>query len=470
MVQGYFPYKQIFLIVPLGYLWFLAPIFLFGGGGTFPFFASRVLSFCVFIALAITMTSLFWQMRKSFLAPVVALFLIFLPLPSDKFIEVRPDTLAVLFAMLGVVFHIQWMDRYDEKRKRSSFFLAGLMYGTSLVVMQKTLPQVALASLFAVGFTVAHHWRKPQFFKASICSLVPFVIGLFFVSLIFLAAALGYADLSTIWYHLIQLPQEGNKMAQYFAMNPGQFFNPIDVYYGQFGWHLGYFLNLVLWFIGIGMGIIRLVTPYIPHGKKGVWQELFLASMFLMNIVLFVFFIPLKHTQYLIPIAGFVAWYMTDTLYLLWNKLKETYTGQFVFCAVFILFLAAIYRGNALVHNSKMWWSNEITYRQLSQTLSVIPATEYVFDLEGLTLYYPYPYYVCCLPFGQGAQFYTRKLPPLSRALEETQTKFIYQGTSKRVTTLLPEDQEYIKLHFTITSDELWYIRNEAAGQYKNKL
>ena len=78
-----------------------------------------------------------------------------------------------------------------------------------------------------------------------------------------------------------------------------------------------------------------------------------------------------------------------------------------------------------------------------------IPQTEYILDLDGRTLYYPNPYYVCCLPFGQHEPFLSRPLPSLVDALERTKTGYVYEGELKRIQTLSPVNQAYIYRNYT---------------------
>src|SRR5260221_3106065 len=138
LVQGKRPYIDFLLFFPLGFHWFLAPLFWLGSG-TFPILAGRVAMFVVFVGMCAVSGLLFWYMRKnSFLAVTAALLLAFLPMPLDKYIKIRPDNLATLLLLLGMLIQIVSM-----RTKRVVLnFVAGIIYGVSIVVLTKTIPYV----------------------------------------------------------------------------------------------------------------------------------------------------------------------------------------------------------------------------------------------------------------------------------------------------------------------------------------
>ena len=103
------------------------------------------------------------------------------------------------------------------------------------------------------------------------------------------------------------------------------------------------------------------------------------------------------------------------------------------------------------VHSPKFNWTNDSTYQKITRILATIPKNEYVFDLEGRTIYYPYPYYVCCLPIGQFDSLLLKSRPPIREALRTTKTKYIYQAEIPRIRALPPEDLAFIRENYTET-------------------
>lgn len=407
---GQTPYIDFFFYIPPGFLWFLAPLFWIGNG-LWPVMAARMLAFGVFAALCAAVGILFWQLRgrkEAWVAFLPGIILAFLPLPLDKFLEIRPDTLAMLFIVLGIILQLNF--------KAKLWFYAGLCYGLSVLVLPKGLPIVALAIFFAprmlAGFAVP--------------------IGLFGVWL------LTIGQWETVVYSLTRLPFETAKIAKVFVMQPDLFFYPNTVFYGTAGWSRELIVNHALWIIGLGVGIWRLLTR----------KDLLISGTFIIAIVSFMYLYPLRHAQYLIPIAVFVSFYAADAIFLLWEALRKKLIGQTMFFAGFIVLLLFFLDVFLAVNRPKLAWDNRQMLADMQTMWKIIPEDSYVLDLDGRTFYFKDPYYVCCLPFGQFEPYLSRPLPSLPAALETTNTQYIYEGQLERATTLSQKDQAYIRSHF----------------------
>ncbi len=147
--------------------------------------------------------------------------------------------------------------------------------------------------------------------------------------------------------------------------------------------------------------------------------------------------------------APFVAWYIADALNSMWKHVAKTrmsymFAGA-AYSAVILSLSIVFYFTNAL----KFSWTNESALGKMKELYSVIPKGSYVLDLEGRTMYYPYPYYVCCLSFGQFGPSMTYRLPSLIQALKQTKTAYIYQAEINRVGALSQEDRQYIESNYT---------------------
>lgn len=451
LLQGKAPYIDFFSYMPSGFLFFLAPAFSFWRGVE-PVIVARIVSFIVFCLLSFSIIILFWQVRRSLIAVVSGMILAFLPLPFDKFIEIRPDTLSVLSFILGLNAQVFWMANKGKKAIRAAFF-TGLFYALSIIVLPKILPGVFIGGVFAVVWLFKHKYEKDAkrvFIGSIIGFIIPFILyGLWLISL---------GDIQQVLYSHIILPFEVNKIGKIFYMQPDLFFYPNGMYYGIHGVTRGLITNHVLWLTGICTGIYRLFTPYITKREKdGVLIELLIAGGFAIQIILFVSFVPLRHAQYLIPIAVFIAYYCADFVYIMTEKVEKTariltgITKKAIYGLTFFLALSGlIYLLETFisVNKPKLSWTNENDIESMKDLFQTIPKDAYVLDLDGRVLYNPDPYYICCLPFGQHAPFVSHKFPPLRDALEKTRTEYIYQGGVKRISTLLPEDQAYIHEHF----------------------
>lgn len=463
MHQGLMPYRDFLFGGTPGFLWFLSPLFAFFHGAT-PLFVGRILIGIVFTALAVVAGVLFWEMRKSWLAVAVPLFLVFLPLPADKFLEIRPDSLSLLFVLFGMLFLVHVMNR-----KAGAFFVgaAALSFACSIVTLQKTLPIVGISGICFLGWCLTSLRAKTlskqtcwRFFSAALVGSGIVVV----CTILWLFLRVG--DMKIIWYSLVRLPMEISVLGKIWIVEPTQFFYPNDTFYGVYGYHVGFVLNLILWCSTILIGIVRLVTPVVPNGKKGVWQELMISGVFISSIILYKSFFSMKHTQYLMPSAIFVAWYAADGFFIMWDRLKHAHIGRIFYISMWCLVLGMLVKGYWVVNAPKFFWRNDAEIQTVATILRTIPQSEAILDLEGLTMYYPASYYLSALPIGQITPLISLRLSSLSGQLEKTDTKFIYQGTSRRITTLSLEDQAYIAAHFVPVGDGTLLVRTDEVSSY----
>jgi hypothetical protein len=415
---GQRPYVDFFFYIPPGFLWFLAPLFWLGGR-IWPVIIARALSWGVFATLGVAIGVLFYRLRAEkkewWLVLLPGVILSFLPLPFDKLLEIRPDTLAILLVFLGMI----------VQTRSTKLFYAGLWYGLSIIVLPKSVPLVAVAA------AVAYFSSRKQFVQLVSGLAVPLgIVGAWLITL-------GSWD--TVWNSLTRLPFETSKIAQTFVMQPDLFFYPNSTYYGGAGWSRELIVNHMVWIIGLGLGIYRLFTAS---------KERLVSGMFLVSIVSFMYLYPLRHAQYLIPIAAFVSFYAADAVFLVWQRMRKNKTGERMFFVGFIVLLFFLLQVFLSANKPKLAWDNKQMQVDMGKIWDIIPKDAYVLDLDGRTLYFLDPYYVCCLPFGQYEPYLSRPLPSLEEALERTNTQYIYEGQLARVQTLSQEDQTYINAHF----------------------
>ena len=460
---GKLPYRDFLLYVPPGFLYLLAPLFgLFSG--TAVLIAGRVLAWMIFVGICIALGMILVELRGArgpggvrlhfakatwgngenlWLLLLPGLILSFLPMPADKFLEIRPDNLAILLAILGMVIQIKALGQPKENQPRSNrgqglalklWGWAGVLYGVSLLVLPKTLPQIAFAA--TIAFFAKGRWR---FFSGLMTPLVLF--GLW-------AVTSGYFPV--VWYSLTKLPFEVNRIAHVFPMQPDLFFYPNATYYGQAGWSMGLLVNHGIWLFGLMVGVVRLMTPWLGQKKR----ELLVAGSMMAYVVTFMYGYPLRHAQYLIPIAVFVAFYAADGVALVVDRVPKVPTSLTVLtntavtlsiCGV-VWFLVTIFLS---VNRPKVAWTNSEDLATLKRVRATIPSDAYVFDLTGATIFYRDPYYVSAVAYGHGGHESFQQLPSLSEALEQTDTRYVYQGKLERVKTLTFKDQSYITSHFT---------------------
>lgn len=463
LILGKMPYIDFFLFVPPGYILFLAPLFWFWQG-TAVAIAARVLSAGVFSALCVVVGLLFWEMRKSWIAVVAVLIVSVLPMPSDKFLEIRPDTLSMVFALAGMVLQVRWM-----RTNRTAYALwAGILYAASLLVFQKTFPTVGLALAVAMVFRnpvgvireLLAGRKLTRVLRNSSSTGFMFLVGLAIPWIVCCLWAILSGHVGEVFYLVLKAPFEVARSGKLFSPGPVFFFLSNPTYYGGGGYSLGYIGNLALWGIGGSVCLSRLLAAFMNWRKRVALTEFLLAGSMMFQAFFYIAS-PIRFPQYLIPVGVFVAFYVADAISGIWLDASKSKAGMLLFGATFLFLVAGSYRLFWSVHSPKFWWTNQPHLTKMQEIYDTIPTNQYILDLEGRTIYYPDPYYVCCLSFGQFWQFLSRPLPSLTEALERTKTKYIYQAEIDRISLLLPADQAYIREHYYPTRNgELWVSKD----------
>jgi hypothetical protein len=469
MLEGKRPFIDFQTFFPPGFAISLMPALLFGWGTTEPFTAARVMTFLIFLGMCFCSMLLFWSQRKSLWGAVLAgAILAFLPLPFDKYLEVRPDNLATLLVLIAVYSQLKWMmlvSRINPKRGYIIWpFVTGLSYSLSYLVLPKTLPNIGVGVLVMV----VYFWPEGKNIQDRLLKLLGGLrwglTGLIIPIALFILWALTLGNPALVWYSLFTLPVEANKISKYFVMMQDLFFYPNSIYYGVDGWSRGLYVNLAFWIVGSLFGMYRLVTPFLTaKGEKPkAYGEILIALQFWIQIAFFVEYVPLKHPQYLIPIGVFIAWYNADLLVSIWNSIRTVAFLRIFYLMAFIAFGFYITDVFMEVNSPKVNWTNKILMDKSAELYRTIPKNEYVLDLVGEMLYNPDPYYACCIPFGQSMEFMSRPLPDLPAVLEQTNTKYISQVGLERVNTLPWQWQEYINKTFEpYNGDKSLLVRKE---------
>lgn len=456
LLSGSMPFRDFLYFNFPGYLLFLLPAFLGAGQTALPYESARVLSFFVSIGAAASVTVLAWQFRRGWTALTAGLLFLFLPLPSHKVMEIRPDTLSFVFVLLGMALQLGWMDsmlaripHYSQHPKKlfPRVFFSGVLYGLGIFVLSKALVPVAVASMIALVF-VATVLPGPFFKRLSPLYklVIVFSIGLLLFPGLCLVWAAVTGQLPHVLYLLTKFPMEANIIARMFYMPPEFFFYQSDLVYGVWGEHIGYIANHVLWILGIGLAVFRLLTPFAVTTRARFFRELFLPLSFAVQLFSYLYLVPVHHAQYLIPIAMLLVVFCADGIGFVWRIVSRSIPGSLGFVVIWVLLLFNLVKAFDTVYLPKLSWIDTEVVPEFSKIQSSIPTTEPILDLVGLTMFHPYPYYACCIPFGQFAPALSRPLPPLLPALERV--NYIFQGRLGRTSTFSGAEAAYISEHF----------------------
>lgn len=438
---GRIPYKDFLAYIPPAF-YYVVSVFYFFTDTAEILLIGRIFSFAVFCGITLSLIYIFWQVRRNVIAALVAgTLLAFIPIPADKFIEIRPDNLAMLMALVATICHITALSGRGTKRH---WIAAGIFYGLSLFILPKSLPQVMVAGLV----TLLWGWLSSETLRVRMSGVRSFIVGIGLPAGVFcgwlLITMRSPDELMLAWYSLTRLPFEAQRISALFPLQPDLYFYPNDLLYGASGWNRALMVNHVLWFLGLSLGSIRLVTPFVPNGRNGAWSEVLIAGAFFGYIISFFYGYPMRHEQYLIPIAIFTMFYAADAIGVLWEYVRRRPMGMLLGTVTAVLLLLAMLGVSRGMNTTKLRYTNSYDYTLLRFALQEIPRDAYVFDLIGSTIYFSDPYYVSAVPFGQWEPYLSRPLPRLPQSLEVHNTQYVYEGGLGRISNLSPESRSYI--------------------------
>jgi hypothetical protein len=431
VARGEHMYTDFFSYFTPGFMWVFAPVFWLYGVSVQVFTAGRVLSFVIYLSILSSLSYLWGITRGWKWALLPAVLLAFLPMPYDKFLEIRPDNLATLLAIIGVIGEIRGI----REKKNRWWVLSGLAYSASLFVLAKTLPIVAVGAGIAI---LADRKKSLMFFS-----------GLAGPWILFFSGALIGGNLGLAWYSLTKLPFEVYKSAANYYMGPMLFFYPNGAFYGLPGTSItpGLIVNHALWIMGGITGAYRLVTPFRDRNRANTCIELLLGGIFFVSAAAYVKYFPLKHSQYLIPIAVFIAYYAADALGNFFNWLERAggYASLVLVLAGFVYLLIVITKD---VNTPKLSATNTAQLAELKTLMRTVPLNARVVDLEGRMVFWPEGYPISSFAFDTFLPFVSRKPQPLARYLSVRPAEYMYEGDSNRFATFTVENAAYITAHY----------------------
>ena len=456
IARGQRPYVDFFTFFTPPFYWVYGIVVAFFPFNPEVFIAARVVSFIIFLGILGVLGWLFavTRSKKYVLLPVI--LLAFLPMPYDKFLEVRPDNLSTLFALAGMVFQIIALQKIHHSKPW--WFWSGIWYMLSFLVLIKQLPFIAVGGLITLLYVF---WGKGERVKRIPKEVLAWCAGLAIPFAVVALWMLTLGNVRTVWYSLTKLAFEANMMSKLGWMEPNLFFFPNGSFYG--GTTLitsGLVINHGLWILGIVFGIYRCMTLFITASgnRRRVLIEALIGGVFVVSILGYIQFFPLKHSQYLIPIAVFIAYYCADVIVLVFSAVERMLP---FFGVLVVVLVGSYYLGSSTiqVNQVKLGWSNTAQLKNMQLLINTIPHDSEVFDLEGRLLFWKDAYYICCLPFGSFVQYLSQKPAVLREVLEAKKTPYIFQGDSHRLPLLSSEDLQYIQNAYapvTGWGDTLW--------------
>ena len=249
-----------------------------------------------------------------------------------------------------------------------------------------------------------------------------------------------------------------------FYMRPDIFFYPNDTYYGFGGWSVPLIINLIIYISASIWAIGRFISSLSDSDNKKCLREFLIGGTFFANLGAFVLFYPLKHAQYLIPVAPFIAFYFTDMLWttkesfpkLKWPHELWKLAGEALIGLIIILLVIVGWQMN----QKKVQWVNKPTMEKVTNFLKTIPAGESVYDLTGESIFFKNGYYFCCLPYGQYEEALYLKIPDIEKDTVYRGTKYVHLGWEKRLDEIPVRHARYVRENFIpVEGDKTLLIR-----------
>ncbi len=457
VARGQRPYIDFFTFFTPGFYWLLAPIIKIAEFGVEVFTLTRVAALLIFLGILGSLGYLYGIMRggKYVLLPMILLAV--LPMPYDKFLEIRPDNLATLLGLLGLIFEIKAL----LGKKWQWWLWSGMFYSLALIVLVKVLPFVVVG----VGVAVVYFFKSLRLSKLP-KRLMWFVVGLGLPLLVVSFWLLTLGDWSQVWYSLTRAGVEANQVGRRWVMEPHLFFFPNPYFYGGAGYTKSFLFNHLIWVLGGIIGTVSLFTPWLRGGgnRDRGWAEVLVGGVFFLTVAGYVVYFPLKHAQYLVPIAVFMTFYAAEAVVWMLGRLPafvktsagEVGWGRLGGAVVFGWLLIGVVQETNTV---KLGWNSGQQKKEFVALQKLIPRETPVVDLDGRLWFARDAYPICCLSFGEFTQFLTRPPVPLAQALAVKKPHYIFQGETNRFSHLHPQDQVYIRENYQPVPDwgeKLW--------------
>lgn len=445
MSLGERPYTDFMFLLPPLFLYTLVPFYYFIGRTIATILAIRIFIFVIFIGTTLFLMLIAWRIRDLKTALLAGIVFAMMPIPSDKMVEIRPDLVAVFFALAGMYL----LMLSTEFKNKFLLSLSAGFYTISLCYIPKTvfylIPPVIV--LWFEGLKVAAKGKlnniiKDKYLPAIIGFLIPAIaIGIIIVS---------YGNLNMAFYSMTRFASDIHKTLGYkFYMAPTLFFYPNDTYYGYPGMdNWPYIFTRILYPLAGIWAIKNLISAFSHKNSSRCIAEFLISATFFLNLYAFVKFYPLKHSQYMISFAPFIAFYFADFFYSL--SRVGFLKGRFLIFGNILFIVVAIFSGYVgnLVNNIKINWTNLPALSRIEADIKNIPADTRVFDLTGGSVFFRHAYYFCCLPYGQFEEIIRFPIPNLETAMAANNSKVIHTDFYDRIGILPAIQQLYIKDNF----------------------
>lgn len=463
-LKGEMPYRDFFYLFPPLFLYPVAFIISIVGRSFQAILAVRIFILIVYLGVLLLLWGITKRMRGTLAALLAVFIFVFLPMPQDKMMEVRPDLIALFFALLGMYLFILTSET-GKKRQTINilYLLSGLSYGLSLICVPKTIFFLIPVGCIWIYRIMNFIWGREG--SSVVRSMIFYATGMLIPALFVLGFAWKSGEFALTIYSMTKMASDVTKiLGQKFYMFPSHFFWPVDAYYGFGGFNPALIVTLFIFLISTVIGILRGVASFSYKEKGRCLAEFLIFGSFYVSLFAFIKIFPLKHAQYWIPVVPFFCFYLGDVLkhflsgeWRITNR--ELIKNRVLRSIALLLFIAYFTYLGASVYQKKLAWTYADTKSKMEYFLKTIPENETVLDLTGETVFFRDAYYFCCVPYGQYEEGIGFDIPDIAKEMEKNKTRYVHIGYEGRLGVLPPGQQKYIRENFepSLSYPNLWH-------------
>ncbi|OGG29492.1 hypothetical protein A2971_02255 [Candidatus Gottesmanbacteria bacterium RIFCSPLOWO2_01_FULL_46_21] len=401
IARGNVPYRDIFMYHIPVFQVFLLPLMLLVHSSHILILARLGMFVAVGLFLLLLYRVSYCITKNTKTTLLVVLIASIFPIGLDKLLEIRPDTLMMVFLVGSIC--IAW------SRKR--VFFSGLLFGLALLTLPKVLFALP-ALIYLTGLTSV---------------LIPFFAG---ALLPFWGFALYIVALGITPTALDAIAGASRAVFVERTFSPWLGFAPWPlVYLDRGGISFPWIVSTMLWIVAC-IGIF-----FLPSRRAKVFFLLYF-SFGLISLTQF----PSPHIQYHIPLALMAS--IPAGIVLTKLLSRQLFVG--VLCGVF---LVSVWQQWTVRTNPQNRNTEQLTV--IGDILRISRPDETVYDMVGSYVFRPDGYTICCHRYGAFIDKLRIKPPPLWHELIARKTKFIILDRSGFSLWVTPEpDLSFIQKNY----------------------
>jgi 4-amino-4-deoxy-L-arabinose transferase-like glycosyltransferase len=399
----------------------------------------------LFFARVILLFFLYRYAFSPLLAGLATVFLLFETFSTYTGMQIRPDSLMLLFFTIGLFFHTA-----SKKELRLRYaILSGIFYAASVAVLPKIVFVVLCAGLVFLVMSIHNkQWKLIRGFFAG-AAITTIATILFFV--------LQGSFTQVIQQIVFDAPKLFKNFQ--FGVFWGFFYRPDNpALFGATGKPLSFVFSWLLLFLS-GAGFFAMIENFAKKTFSS-WQKELLAVMFLGFISQFIWHLSLQSLflQYYLSLTWiyvfFASFAIVHLLQQINLKIQFKKITMIVLIASISIFMISIIQTNisrSKIRSDALLNAIKTSWRHIPEDKAAFPSVLY----RPLGYIFPYKSNFADLP----AEFIASQ-PDLKTTLIERQVEYI--SNDEYLLRFIPNSaQTYIQENFILSSDGLVYKKKK---------